>query len=122
MGLDESKIERESSEEESGESGEVDLVRCPDCYTKGEDEEKVVATYRCRLALENMGDIHKYPKLLQYWNPPHMTEDGLYHILYVACDNCILEELKDVFTAYPDGWTQTSHEKVMYELANIEEA
>lgn len=114
MGSEESKAERESSE---GSSEEDSLMTCPDCYS---GEEESLATYRCRLELENIGEIHNYPKLLPYWNPPHRIEGGLYHILYVACETCVPVCLESVFTHYPEGWTEKSNEKSMYELANLD--
>ena len=106
------KMGSEESKEESEEE-ELCMV-CPHCNEKG-----VVATYRCRMVLETMGEIHKYPTLLKYWKPPFMMEEGMYYISYVACDACIEDEDIPMFTHYSDGWLLHSNSKAMYELAKL---
>jgi hypothetical protein len=42
-------------------------------------------------------------------------EDGQYHVVFVACDDCITPEAKDKMTHIADGWS-SNIDPFVYEL------
>ena len=107
MGQEESTAARDESVPESE---EVFLVKCPHC-------KREQATYRCRRVVEEMSGIYNQDEMLPYWKPCFFIEDGDYHLSYIACENCITEEMKRVFTHHPEGWKEKVTTNTVYELA-----
>jgi len=103
----------ELSEDVDSEEKAPSKVICPHC-------EDTIATYRCKLKLENMAEVYEYSKLLAYWVPGLRTAGGIYIVSYVGCDNCMIDKCKDPFTHIPDGWLDDLFIEDTYEDAKLD--
>lgn len=87
------------------------IVLCDTCDLK--------ATYRCKIKCKELSDIYKYPDLTDYWFPQTRMIKENYIVAYVACDKCISENVKNVFTYKPEGWYESICMEDDYEDANM---
>jgi len=102
-----------SEDADSEEEKAPSKVMCPHC-------EDSIATYRCKLKLENMAEVYKYSKLLAYWVPDLRTVGGIYIVSYVGCDKCMIDKWKDPFTHVPGGWLDDLFVEDTYEDARLD--
>lgn len=88
-------------------------VMCPHC-------EETIATYRCKLELEDMAQVYEHSKLLAYWVPGIRSVKGVYIVSYVGCDKCMLDKCRRPFTHVPGGWIDELFVDETYEDAKLE--
>lgn len=69
------------------------------------------ALYRCQHSNFNRKD---YPKLERYWRRTATGAEGRTH-QYIACKDCITEEVKPYFTYHENGWCTSYKSTLVYE-------
>lgn len=108
MGQDQS-VEAEYQDTISVKQEKPQKVKCPHC----EDQ---IATYRCKILSENSSTVMKETDLIDFWDMRIREEQGEYIIVYLACNKCIIPEVKPYFTHHKKGWWDKIFVEDTYEL------
>ncbi len=111
MGQEVSSAERVEEEDlETTVEKQPQKVTCPHCMT-------TVATYRCKMILDDMSEILKYKDLVLFWDTQLRARKGTYIVIYIGCETCMTDAAKPSFTHFQGGWDDAFFVEDSYEMA-----
>ncbi len=113
MGQEVSSAERLEEEDlETTVEKQPKKVMCPHCMV-------TMATYRCKMMLDDMSGILQYKDLGPIWDTQLRAQKGIYIVVYIACETCMTEQAKPCFTHLEDGWEDAFFVEDTYEMAKL---